>query len=120
MKVEAGAATYDLPSRRAKACQACVMNRTRTRHAKLFRRRRASRLGARPGRTKLVRRLGPVQLSPQHREVIVILRVKQANPVGGTSNLDSVALGERVMRLPVGMKARILAAQERNRHHRRI
>src|SRR6202162_3729118 len=82
--------------------------------------RRASRLGARPGRTKLVRRLGPVQLSPQHREVIVILRVEQANPVGGTSNLDSVALGERVMRLPVGMKARILAAQERNRHHRRI
>jgi hypothetical protein len=61
-----------------------------------------------------------VELAPQHREVIVILGVKQANPVRGTANLDPVALGERVVRLSVGMKARILAAQKRNRHDGRI
>ena len=61
-----------------------------------------------------------MQLTPQHREMIVIFWMKQANAMLGTRDHDPVPLGERVVRLSVGMKTRILAAQEGNGHDCRI
>src|SRR5205809_1157893 len=62
-------------------------------------------------------RFAPVQLAAQHREVIVILRVEQSDPVLRPADDNAIAFGQRKARLPIAMQVRILASQEDDLDH---
>ena len=61
-----------------------------------------------------------MQLATQHREVIVIPRMKQTNPVLRTTRDDAIALGQRKAHLSVAMQVGVLATQENDLDHHRV
>ena len=56
------------------------------------------------------RRLAPVQLLAQHREVVVALGVQEARRVRRAPHGDALAFGQREMRLAVAMQRGVAAA----------
>src|SRR5207244_6871478 len=63
-------------------------------------------------RAQPFRRLAPMQLSAQHGEMVVVLRMQQPHVVRGAAHDDTIAFGEREVGLAVAMQTRILATEQ--------